>query len=62
MGTNYAAMQYTMPAINILTDILVWAAPLKLIWIIQLPRRQEAGLVAAFSIGGLQVPVHGGYV
>ncbi|CUS09394.1 unnamed protein product [Tuber aestivum] len=37
-------LQYTLPAINILTDFIVWLLPLKMIWGIQLPPRQKAGL------------------
>ncbi|PWW79003.1 hypothetical protein C7212DRAFT_275344 [Tuber magnatum] len=48
-------LQYTLPAINIFTDFVVWLLPLKMIWGIQLPPRQKAGLVGIFALGGLGV-------
>ncbi|KAH8150906.1 uncharacterized protein LAJ45_05088 [Morchella importuna] len=49
------ALQYALPSINIATDFLVWLLPIKLIWKVQLPKRQKWGLVMVFSLGGLGV-------
>ncbi|KAG0634514.1 hypothetical protein HOY80DRAFT_1140618 [Tuber brumale] len=49
------ALQYTLPAINIFTDFFVWLLPLKMIWHVQLPRRQKNGLIGIFALGALGV-------
>lgn len=47
--------QYTLPSINILTDIGIWLLQLKMIWNVQLPRRQKLSLIGIFAVGGLWV-------
>ncbi|RPB04623.1 hypothetical protein L873DRAFT_1665816 [Choiromyces venosus 120613-1] len=47
------ALQYALPAINILTDFVIWLLPLKMIWNVQLPPRQKASLIAIFAFGAM---------
>ncbi|KAI5858070.1 hypothetical protein BZA05DRAFT_441351 [Tricharina praecox] len=51
---NFPLLQMVMAVVSILVDVVVWLAPLRLIWMIRLPvRRQKVGLVIVFMIGGL---------
>ncbi|KAA8912984.1 hypothetical protein FN846DRAFT_202162 [Sphaerosporella brunnea] len=47
------ALQCAVSALNILSDVLVWLAPLQLIWRIKLPHRQKWALMLSFSLGGI---------
>lgn len=47
------ALQISLPAINIGTDLVVWVLPVKMVWNIHLPRRERWSLIAVFSCGGL---------
>ena len=48
-----AALAYSTPVINALTDLVVWLLPLKLVWDLQLPRRQKVGLLVVLGMGFL---------
>jgi len=50
---NEAAFWFTNAAINIITDIILWAMPLPVLNSLQLPSRQKYGLMIVFAIGGL---------
>jgi hypothetical protein len=46
---------YANAVINIVTDIIIYALPIRILWALQLPKRQRLGLVLLFSLGGLVV-------
>jgi hypothetical protein len=50
---KYFPLQFAVAALNILSDIIVWLAPLRLISRIKLPHRQKIGLMISFSVGGM---------
>lgn len=50
---EYATLQYTVSATNILMDVIVWIAPMHLVYMLQLPRAQKWGLVGVFSLGAV---------
>lgn len=52
---NQKALQFTLSAINIVTDCVVWLLPVKMVWNIRLPPRERWSLIAVFSFGGLWV-------
>ncbi|PBP17475.1 PTH11-like integral membrane protein [Diplocarpon rosae] len=49
---NQVVIQFFNAGINILTDLLVLALPVKVVWGLQLPRRQKIGLMFVFGLGG----------
>ena len=59
VGTPHArcldmkAFQLAIGAINILTDIVLVALPLKFVWRLNVPAAQKVQLVALLSTGGL---------
>jgi hypothetical protein len=50
---DQGAMQYTLPAVNIITDFVIWILPIKMIWNVQLPQRQKTGLIAIFALSSV---------
>jgi hypothetical protein len=50
---KYFPLTFAVTALNILSDIVVWLAPLRLISKIKLPHRQKLGLLISFSVGGM---------
>ncbi|KAI5799058.1 hypothetical protein EDC01DRAFT_628905 [Geopyxis carbonaria] len=52
---DYPSLQYAIPAVNIATDVVLWLAPLKLVWKLQLPKRQKATLLGVFGCGILVI-------
>ncbi|KAH8151373.1 uncharacterized protein LAJ45_04575 [Morchella importuna] len=50
---GYALLQYSIQGINIVTDLVLWLLPLRLIMQAQLPKRQKWGLYIVFMLGCL---------
>jgi hypothetical protein len=50
---NQLAFWFSNSALNITTDILVFAFPMPLLHALQLPRNQKIGLMIIFAFGGL---------
>ncbi|RPA90572.1 hypothetical protein L873DRAFT_431643 [Choiromyces venosus 120613-1] len=50
---NFKALQYWVPAGNILMDFVLWLLPLKLIYPLKLPRAQKIGLYIVFILGAM---------
>lgn len=46
-------LYFTNGALNILTDLLVAALPVKVIWDLKLPRKQKIALLTILTIGWL---------
>jgi len=46
---------YANAAINIITDAIIYLMPIKVLWALQLPKRQRLGLIFLFSLGGIVV-------
>lgn len=50
---NQLAFWFSNSALNIATDIMVFAFPMPLLKALQLPRNQKIGLMFVFAFGGL---------
>ncbi|PUU77745.1 hypothetical protein B9Z19DRAFT_1085572 [Tuber borchii] len=50
---NFKALQYWVPAGSILTDIILWLLPLRLIYPLRLPRAQKIVLYMVFILGAM---------
>jgi hypothetical protein len=49
------AFYYANAAINIVTDVIIYVLPIRVLWGLQLPKRQRLGLAFLFSLGGVVV-------
>lgn len=49
---NQVALYLSNAALNIVQDVLIYFLPIKMLWNIQLPRKQRIALMAVFAIGG----------
>jgi hypothetical protein len=46
---------YANAGINIVTDVVIYLLPIKVLWGLQIPKRQRIGLMFLFGLGGLVV-------
>ncbi|KAJ4377189.1 hypothetical protein N0V83_000012 [Neocucurbitaria cava] len=51
-----ASLYYTY-AVDVLTDIMIMALPMRLIWNLQMPRTQKFGVIALFAIGTILITI-----
>ncbi|KAK6584926.1 hypothetical protein PZA11_003150 [Diplocarpon coronariae] len=49
---NQVVVQFFNAGLNILTDILILALPVRVVWGLHLPHRQKVGLMFVFGLGG----------
>jgi len=49
---NVTALFYANSGVNIFQDVLIYILPMKMLWEIQLPRKQKMALVIVFAVGG----------
>jgi hypothetical protein len=49
---NVTALFYANAAVNIFQDVFIYILPMKLLWEVQIPRKQKVALIVVFAVGG----------
>lgn len=52
---DFTVVGYSVTSTNMVIDLMIWVAPMRLVWKLDLPKTQKVGLVAVFSLGGVSV-------
>lgn len=49
---NVTALFYSNAGLNIFQDVFIYVLPMRMLWDIQIPRKQKLALIAIFAVGG----------
>jgi hypothetical protein len=49
---NVTALFYANAGLNIFQDVFIYILPMRMLWEIQIPRKQKMALIAVFAVGG----------
>jgi hypothetical protein len=49
---NVTALFYANAGLNILQDVFIYVLPMKMLWEVQIPRKQKIALIIVFVVGG----------
>jgi hypothetical protein len=49
---DVTALFYANAGINIFQDVFIYVLPMKLLWEVQIPRKQKIALIIVFAVGG----------
>jgi hypothetical protein len=49
---NVTALFYANAGLNIFQDVFIYILPMRMLWEIQIPRKQKIALIAVFAVGG----------